>query len=104
MHCGREIKCRRGGLIVRRGRPYWLVGGRQVARVTPGEVLKAEVKDAVELVEGDAHVKAGFSGGQTIAACLLHDGQGVEVEPADSRGVDGANGVLFFGFEPGAKW
>ena len=80
-----------------------MVLGGEVARVAPREGFEAEVEDAVEFVEGDAHVEAGFGGGEAIASGLLHDGEGIEIEPADSGGIDGADGLLFFGFEPGAK-
>jgi len=81
-----------------------LVIRREVAGVAPGEGFEAEVEDAVEFVERDAHVEAGFGGGEAIAAGLLHDGESVEIEPADGGGIDGADSLLFFGFEPGAKW
>ncbi len=53
----------------------------QEAGVTPRERFETEVEDAVEFVEGDAHVEAGFGGGETSPARGLHDGEGVEVEP-----------------------
>ncbi len=61
---------------------------RKVAGVAPGERGEAEVEEAVEFVEGDAHVEADFGGGEASAAGGLHDGEGVEVEPAD-RLVEG---------------
>ena len=57
----------------------------------------------IEFVEGDAHVETGFSGGEAVRTGLLHDGQRLEVEPADGGGIDGADDLLFFGFEAGAK-
>jgi len=53
-----------------------------------GEGLEAEVEDAVEFVEGDAHVETEFGGGDAVTAGLLHDGQAVEVEPTDHGRVE----------------
>ena len=50
-----------------------MVFGGEEAGVAPGEGPEAEVEDAVEFVEGDAHVEPGFGGGEAIAAGLLHD-------------------------------
>ena len=61
---------------------YLVEGCREVGDVAVGQGFEAEVEDAVELVEGNAHVEAGFGGGKAIAAGLLHDGEGIEVEPA----------------------
>ena len=80
-----------------------MVTGRQVASIAPGKGLKAKVQDAIEIVEGNAHVKAGLGCGKAVATGLLHYWQGVEVEPADGGGVNRPDGLLFFGFEPGAE-
>lgn len=80
-----------------------MVGCGEVAGVAPGKGLKAEIEDAVEFVEGNAHVETGFCGSETIAAGLLHDGECVEVEPTDGGRIESANGLLFFGFEAGAE-
>ena len=66
-----------------RGGIQGVVLGGEVAGVAPGEGLEAKVEDAVEFVKGDAHVEAGFGGGEAIAACLLHDGEGVKIKPAE---------------------
>ncbi len=55
------------------------------AGVAPRERREAEVEDAVEFIERDAHVETDFGGGEASAAGGLHDGEGVEVEPADRR-------------------
>ena len=49
--------------------------GGEVAGVAPVQGFEAEVQNAVEFVEGDAHVETGFGGGQAVAAGLLHDGE-----------------------------
>ncbi len=53
----------------------------EVADVAPGERGEAEVENAVEVIEGDAHVKANFGGEEAFAEGFLHDGEGFEVEP-----------------------
>jgi hypothetical protein len=85
-----------------RGRQGQILCGK-ITGVAPGERFETEVEDAVEFVEGDAHVKTGFGGGEAIATGLLHDGQGFEIEPADGGGVDGFDGDGFHGFEAGAE-
>ena len=45
-----------------------MVFGGEEAGVAPGEGPEAEVEDAVEFVEGDAHVEAGAGGGEALAA------------------------------------
>src|ERR1041385_6666284 len=65
-----------------------LEGGGDVADVAPGEGFDAEIKEAVEFVERDAELEGDPGGGQASAAGLLHNGQAVEVEPADDWGVD----------------
>ena len=71
--------------------------------VAPGEIFETEIQDPVEFIEGDAHVEAGFSGGEAVASGLLHDRKGVEVEPANGGGIDGFDGDIFHGFETGTK-
>jgi hypothetical protein len=91
------------------------VFGGEVASVAPRLRFKAEVEDAIEFVEGDAHIEAGLGGDEAGAASGLHDGQAFEIEPTRLRrwlrcaepgvtdyGWDG--GVVFFGFESGAEW
>src|ERR1043166_2735760 len=46
--------------------------GGEVAGVAPGEGFEAEIKDAVEFVEGDAHVETSFSCRPPCAAGGLH--------------------------------
>ena len=75
----------------------------QVADIAPGLGLEAQVENAVKFVEGDAHFEAGPGGGEAIATGLLHDGQGVEIEPANGGGIDRADGLLFFSFEAGTE-
>src|ERR1041385_7186761 len=65
--------------------------GGEVTFVAVGEGREAEVVHAVEFVEGDAHVETDFGGGQAIATGLLHDGEAVEIEPADGAGIESAN-------------
>jgi hypothetical protein len=67
------------------------------------EIGKAEVENAIEFVEGNTHVETGFGGVETITASLLHDGQTVEVEPADGVRVKGFDRCAFRGFEARAK-
>jgi len=64
------------------------VGG-EIAGVAPGQRGEAEVQDAVEFVEGQAHVEAGFGGGEAAAAGGLHDGEAIEIEPTGGGRVDG---------------
>ncbi len=66
-----------------------LVFGGEGAGVAPGLRFEAEVEDAIEFVERDAHVEAGFGGDEAGAAGGLHDGQAFEIEPAG-----GGNGKL----------
>ena len=68
-----------------------------------GEVGETEVEHAVEVVEGDAHVEAGFGGGEAIATRLLHDGQAIELEPSDGLRIKGLDGEALGGFEAGAE-
>ena len=77
--------------------------GRKIRSVAVRQRGEAEIEDAVEFVERDPHVEAGFCSGETAATGLLHDGKAVEIEPADRIRVDSANGFLLFGFEPGAE-
>ena len=55
-----------------------------VTGIAVRERLEAEVEDAVEFVEGDAHVEAELGGGDAVAAGLLHERKAFEVEPASS--------------------
>lgn len=100
-----------------------LVLGWEVAGVAPRQRFEAEIEDLVQFVEGDAHVESGFGGGKAGTAGLLHDRQGVGVEPARlrrrlrrgepvRRGIrrgkaasddGGDGGGVFFGFKAGAQ-
>ncbi len=43
-----------------------LIFAREIRDVAPGEGFEAEVEDAVEFVEGDAHIEADLGGGETV--------------------------------------
>src|ERR1043166_3734509 len=60
--------------------------GGEVAGVAPGEGVEAEIKDAVEFVEGGANVKPCFSWGQLWGAGGFFDGDVVGADPADDWG------------------
>ena len=64
----------------------------QIAIVSPGQCFEPEIKDTVQLVEGNAHVEAGFGGGQAGATGVLHDRKAVDVEPACGVWVNGSDG------------
>src|SRR5207249_4012225 len=89
---------RRGdGFGIRGCRRRWygfggrLKAGRKVRSVAVRQVWEAEIEDAVEFVEGDAHFETGFGGSETAAAGLLHDGKALEIEPADGIRIDSTN-------------
>ena len=73
------------------------------AGVAPRQGREAEIKDAVQLVEGDAHVEAGFGGGKPSPTGGLHAGEAVDVKPADGGRVDGVDDDPLFGLEAGAE-
>ena len=80
-----------------------LKGGGEETGVAPRERGEAEVEDAVEFVDGDAHVEAGFGGGEAGATGVLHDRERIEVKPPDGLGINRLDGALFVGFETGAE-
>jgi hypothetical protein len=92
--------------VCRGNRRRWSEGnerGGEVAGVAPREGFEAEVEDAVKFVERDAHIEAGFGGGEPGAPGGLHEGEAIEIEPADGIRSDGFDGGLFVSFEPSAE-
>jgi hypothetical protein len=77
--------------------------GWKEASVAPWEGFEAEIEKPIEFVERNTHVKANLGGGQAVAAGFLHDGETVEVKPADGVWVDFFDGGLLFGFEACAE-
>src|ERR1051326_6767229 len=58
---------------------------RNVSLISPRQMLEAEVEDAIEFVEGDAHVETGASGDETIAAGVLVYWGGYQGQPSRPR-------------------
>src|ERR1051326_4694304 len=73
---------------------------RNVSLISPRQMLEAEVEDAIEFVEGDAHVETGASGDETIAAGLLHNRQAIQVKPTDRARIEALHDHIFRGLEP----
>ncbi len=90
-------------LSCRRKIPGWLHRGGDVAGVAPGQTFEAEIKDAVEFVEGDAHVESDFGGGEPGSLVFLHYRKRIDIEPAGGFTIDCSNGALLFSFEAPAE-
>src|SRR5882672_6550068 len=78
------------------------LGGKKTG-VSPRQGFETEIESAVEFVERDAHIEAGFGSGEPRPARGFHDRDTVEVEPADRGGIDSLDGDFLFSFEPGTE-
>jgi len=63
--------------------------GGEITGIAPWEGFETEIEHAVEFVEGDAHIEADFGRGEPGTSGGFHDGDAVDIEPADSRRIDG---------------
>src|SRR5205814_1591978 len=74
-----------------------------IALVAPSQVRQAELEGFVNGVGGVAEAEELYGGVHAVAAGLLHEGDVVDVEPADEVGSEGFNNWLDGGFEAGAE-
>src|ERR1051326_9478350 len=70
---------------------------RNVSLISPRQMLEAEVEDAIEFVEGDAHVETGASGDETIAAGVLHNRRAITAKPTERPPTQAPHAHTFTG-------